>query len=786
MRYSVLARAMLVSTSLLAASAAQAQQDAASDSTSPNASDDTEIVVTATRRAESLQDVPVAVDVVGGEAIEKYNLNDFKDIQALTPGLQLTNDSGRNNVATLRGITFDPDSGSSPAVDTFFNEIPVDPQTSFTSIYDIGQIEVLRGPQGLFRGRTSPAGSITLTTRKPNLSRPEGYVQLSGTNLDGVNFQGAASLPLATDVLAMRAAMVIDSNRANHIENVSGERSHNSTMSGRLSIAYAPSASFHADLMYQYLYADVRPFIAVFGAGNQPSLLDPSRSGPAISIDDRLSMSEAAPRFQNRTHLVTLQTEYDFGGASLVYNGGYQDTQLTQYRDQDPANAVPNYALPQTVRTGYRVWSNELRLQSNGDGRLTWFIAGNYNWQKNPVTFDQRNDQFVGLAFTPLPPSLGAIPVIVNGVIDIKTNNYSLAGSVGYELIDGLTLTAGVRHTWYDVDRTQVTSVAAAGGPASVSTNSSTIRDRYFTGGASLSWEATPDLTAYLSYGRSARPGVFAVGVSVPLDPQYLQTPMEKSDGFEAGVKANLFDRHASLNLAAFYQKFDNYIAYAPALTTNSSRVPGLVDPVTAPLPTYGNAIAKGVEVQFSAHPSRNFDFSVNASYADSHYDNAAIYCNDYNGDGMPDSTGTPRVPGTAQVARCTTSERLAQVPKFNLSSTAELRVPLGSWEGFGRTLVSYRPGRFSTLDNYDYRAFTNVNLYLGVRGPDASWEIAVFARNLLDQTRASSVSPGFGQFGTTDYSVYPPVSGAPFNSGYRTAVINSPREFGASINFKW
>lgn len=88
---------------------------------------------------------------------------------------------------------------------------------------------------------------------------------------------------------------------------------------------------------------------------------------------------------------------------------------------------------------------------------------------------------------------------------------------------------------------------------------------------------------------------------------------------------------------------------FAPGLTTNSSRVPGAVDTATAPLPTFGDAISKGIEVQLGFQPSQWVDFNVNATYADAHYDNAQLYCNDYNGDGIPDSIGTPAFLGPSK-----------------------------------------------------------------------------------------------------------------------------------------
>lgn len=760
----------------------EAAQDAA-----PAGPAGADIIVTATRRSESLQKTPVTVNVVGGADLKKYNLFDFKDIQALTPGLQLSNDDGRSNSATLRGINFDPDSGTLPAVDVFFNEISVDPQTAFTSIYDVSQIEVLRGPQGLYRGTSSPAGSITLTTAKPNLDKNEGYVQATGSSLAGYNFQGAASLVLKKDVLAMRAAIDVDGNRANGVRNVSGERGRNRTESARLSLSYQPTSNFHADLMYQYLTSDVRPFIAVFGAGNQPSLLDPSRSGPALTLDDRRSVTEGAPRFQNETHLVTFHASYDFGGANLIYNGGYQNTQLTQYRDQDVANAVPNYQLPQLVITPYYVWSNELRLESNSDGPLTWALSGNYDRQLDPTTFSQRNDQLLGTAFTPIPPAFGVVPVQVDGSTRIIDKTHSVAGSASYAFTPRLKLMAGLRYTWFHINQ-PVETVVTAAGTTFDSITPLRYDTRFLTGGANLSYEVTPDVSVYASYGRSARPGAQAVGVSVPLDAKYLQTPDETSNGGEFGIKTKMLNGALTLNGDIFYQKFNNYISYAPCLTSNSSQVPGVVDTSCAPLPTFGNAISKGLEIELDAHPTRNFDFGLSASYADAHYDHAQVYCNDYNGDGVPDSNGTPSVPGTEQVATCTRNDRLAQVPKFNLSGNAELRQPIGDdMDGFIRTLVTYRPAFYSQDDDYNFRAYTNIALYVGLRGQGSKWEASLFVKNLLDQTRVTSVSQGTGQYGTVDYSdPLAPVSGAPFDSGYRTAVINLPREFGATLAFHW
>jgi len=797
MKSQALKFSLMISGSLLAAlvpAAAYAQETPAANDAPQADSESTDnvIIVNATRQSQSLQDTPMAVDVVTAEDVSKLNIFDAKEIQNLAPGLQLTNNDGRSNIATLRGVTFDPDSGSSPAVEVFLNEVSTDAQTAFTAIYDIGQIEILRGPQGLFRGKTSPAGAILFGTQRADVDEFTGYMQATATDRHAVNAQGAANVVLVPGKLGLRTALLYDRNRVAGVRRLNGEYSSSDTMSARATLTYDDGA-FNANLMYQYLNSDTHPYIASFGPGRAPSigLGDPSRSGPPLTLEDRTSVTEGVFRFQNNSHFTTLNASYDLGAARLVYNGGYQYSKLAQSRDQDVANAVPNYVNVQKLDVIYKTWNNELRLESNPDSRFTWALAANYRYQKNRVPLTQNSNQLFALNFVgPIPPSVTFFPVDVAVDIGITTKEYGVAGTVGYELADGLKFTGGIRHTWSNVSREQATSVTlpSLGLQLPTTIDSSDLHKRAFTGGANLSWEVTPDFTAYASYGHSFRPGVFAVGVTSPLDARFLTTPDEKSDGGEVGFKANFLDRKVSLNVAGFYQKFSNYIAYRPAIVTDSNR-DGIVDAGTAPLPFAGNAISKGVEVQFTARPTDNFDLAVNGSYADSRYDNALIICNDFNRDGQPDAIGAPAVQTGKQVSECVSNDRLAQVPRFALNAQGELRLPLGSVTPFVRGLVNYRPGFYSSNDDYQYRAYTKVDLFVGVRDDEGRWELTAFAKNLLNQTRALSVSQGNFQQGTAelDFTFSPTGrAGIPFDSGYRTANISPPREFGVTAKFNW
>ncbi|QGP79421.1 TonB-dependent receptor [Sphingobium sp. CAP-1] len=786
---------VLLATTVMTAAPAAMAQNAGAEGESVAADN---IVVTATRRDTSLQDTPLAVNVVTSEKLQQLKIFDIKDISSVAPGLELTNTQGRNNVATLRGINFNPDAGGQAAVDVFLNEIPADAQTVFTAIYDLGQIEVLRGPQGLFRGRTSPAGSILIGTRKANVDDFEGYVQGTMSDQHAGNFQGAANLPIVPGRLALRTALLYDYNAGAGVTNIDGSRTDNKTISGRASLAYRDEA-LSVDLAYQYLNADNRPWIAAFGPGRQPSTASPARSGPPLTLDDRTSVTEGANRFQNETHFLTLNARYDLGAAQLVFNGGYQHTDLTQVRDLDVTNAVPGEQRTQAIAPTYKVWNGELRLESSPGSPLIWSASGVYQKNETFTSVAQNNDGYFSNATTPTLPSVRVIRQFVTQGIDQSAEQYGFAGTVGYKFADAVTVTGGLRHMWYSNDKTTEQLITRATfvnnvrngavlviGPTT--TVEPTRRQKALTGGANINWEVTPDLNVYASYSHSFRPGVRAAVLPQGFPSALGEVPSETSDGGEIGFKSTLFDRKLTLNAAVFYQKYDNFISFVSGVVVDTD-LNGIADTSGgANVPVSGKASSRGVEAELGFRPNRNIDLSVNAAYADTHWDGATIFCNDFNRDGVPDATGAPAVQTGQVISSCTTNDRIAQVPRFSLSANGEIRIPTGSdLQPFLRGLVNYRPGFTSQADSYDYSAFTKVDLFVGLRGGKA-WEVTAFVKNLLDQTRALSVSQGNGQVATVERigNVNTGRAGVPWDSGYRTASITPPREFGVSLSYRW
>jgi iron complex outermembrane receptor protein len=759
-----------------------------------------EIVVTANRRNENLINVPMTVNVVTGQDLKKLNLFDVKDIQQLAPGLELTNDVGRNNVATLRGITFDPDSGTSPAVDVYYNEIPVNAQTAFTAIYDIGQIEVLHGPQGSLRGRTSPAGAITIASRKPDLNDTNGYAQLTGTDRNAQNLQGAVSIPIVDDKLAIRAAMLIDHNRLNQVYDVNnGRRSRSNTESARLSIAWKPVETVRVDLSYQYLNADNYQFAQAIGPGNQPSLFSPELSGPPATIKDRIATGEGLQRFQNNSHLLTGSVSWDINDTNtLSFLGGYQHAVLDQRQDLDPQNAVPGYVQEQHTVSPYISKTAELRLESHRSGFWNYSLDAFYTKQSGTTVVHQPNNVFFGdTTFnTPYPYSFGLnLPIDVDVIVPSNSQTFAIAGSNRFQFTDKLKLEVAARYTWYrNVNSTFLgtssTGAPALGIPAFDSAPTETIlpenrlkKPKALTGSATLTYTITPDAVAYVNYGRSYRPGSVQFA-SVPVDNSLLVTKNETSNAIEVGFKTSFFDRKVSFNVDGFYQKFHNYIGrtvQAVYILGNIDPNTGLRSPTSTQINFNGNAEIKGVEATLSGRPTRDLDLGISVSYVKARYKNALAPCDDFNGDGIPNSDGAPVVTGSGNVSFCRLNSRLADVPNFHLTSNGEYRFHTGDYTPFVRYLFSYTPKVFSYTSDYTFRDRENLNLYVGVQGPRDRWELTAFVKNVLNQQRITTY--GTGAIGT---STFTGGNGPSFFPGYAGVNVTVPREFGGTLSFNF
>lgn len=759
--------ALLVSTALVSfvSAPASSQQAGGNAAEVPAAAPDDqsadagEIIVTAQKRAERLQDVPRTVDVVTGDAIEKLNLRNFTEIAQLAPGLSLDASEPTTSKITLRGVGFDPGSASSPTVDAYFNETPLDLNSAFRALYDVGQIEVLRGPQGTLRGRTSPSGAITIASRRADLRDIGGYAQQTFTTQEGINTQGALNVPIVNDVLAVRVAGLFDRNIGLGGRNIAnGVDDRDRTESARASVAFRPLSSLTLNATYQYMNNRTTSSPLLFTLPGQTT-------NPILTPGDRTAKVTRPGLYGYKAHLVSWSADWDLGAAALSYIGGYQ--KIDRSRDTDIAygGSLPGFSQAQTFNSDYRQFSQELRLTSTGARFWNYLFGGYYEDSESSTAVAQQ--QFIPIG-TVFPRDLLGFNVGIG--IPGKTKTWAAFTDQRFQLTDKLQVQAGLRYQETKRDSDFVVTLSGPIFPApivssNISPENRRATYRQLTGGASVKYDFSRDLTAYATYGRSYRPGgVNAAGAA--LDESLLVFQPETSDNYEIGLKGGLLNRRVTFSVAVYQQDFKDYLAYTGAFLAVSTAKDGVVDN-NAAFTFNADARVRGIEATINGQIGDHLSLGVNATYNDAKFKNALAPCNDFNGDGVADSVGTPRVAVGQNVSTCRQNGRLSDQAPWGLSVNGEYHTPVGQGrEFFLRGLANYVPKRTDPFQNIRYDDLLNNSVFVGFRGEDDLYEFSFFGKNLANV--ATLTTRGAAQL---DYSFIP--------SGYSVGTPVRPREFG-------
>lgn len=777
-----------------------------------------EVVVTARRKQETTQDVPVTVNTVDSEALQDFNIREMEDVAGMVPGLNLEADPTAPK-ASMRGVRFDTFSGHSPTVEFYLNDAPVSPLTSLQAMFDVGQVEVLRGPQGTLRGKTAPSGSITVATRRPDLEEFGGYVDVTATDLDGRNVQAAVNVPIIENVLGLRVAGFQEENAGNHLENAFTRHSSESESQGyRVTLDYLPTQNIDISLMHQKLEPERWRYKQVESA----NVADPALPESEVLIvpNDRLSVLDQADYSRQELESTTLNMSWHVGQHQLSYVGILDETINTKpLVQQDETNAIDSSFPDEWQNVGQtnisisKGVSHELRLQSaeplfNG---LLDYVVGALN------TDDDANVDMISRTRiqVQIPSEMAGlepgffVPVshIVNETpLDITApgSESSYFGNLTWYLTDSTEVSGGVR-------RINIKSAnrLAIGGNALADTSEDQDATVY---SFSAKHDLNDDMMAYFSYGTSYRAGVDVIGeFSVqksPLQIKFTDLPAEESESFEIGVKSMLLDNRLRLNATAFHQTFDNYpyrpptqgIFYRRFVQTGTD--PDTGEPEVSPTVERFNFVApvpvevNGIELEVAYLASENFDLHSVFSYAKGEINNGLIPCNDYlPNDGVPDSSGT--VPTLEDIASATDGENLtacqasyrsSSAPLWSNTIRSEYRFDMMGMESYVRGLwKSYGDSRNDpthSLDDVD--AYNIFDLYAGIRGSSRSWEAMVYVKNVTDVQRVTNrlSTPGSVSYIAINGATGQQMGNETVVSDYRQIEMNAPREFG--VNFRY
>ena len=785
------------SVSLLSLASPAWAEEAATDD-----SDNGEIIVSARRRDEVLQDVPIVINAVTSETIEKLNLRKFEDIQSVVPGLQMKNNAnGIGTVSSVRGVNFDVNvSGNSGTIEYYFNDASISSGALFNAMFDIGQIEVLRGPQGTLRGRASPSGSITIGTRKPNLESFGGFVDATANSIDGENLNAALNIPVWRDKIAVRVSGLLDWNQGNRVRSLNSQiEPSDRTKAGRISLRAEPFDFLSLSGTYQYVERASRTFGQVESFRNIVLTV----ADGAIHIDpaDRLSNSKSPTSNTQKFQIFNWQAQLRYAGQKLVYIGSYATQDLLSIgADADGAVLFPALSITGRTKTDSTARTHEIRLQN--DDRVAGmfdYVVGYFYQSLDSVPGSGKGTTLANNTILNIPgrPISLIVTPIIQGSSSVEKSYF---GNVIAHIGDATELSAGARHISYSSDH--VLSINGVFNPAANYTDS---YEKWIYN-ASLKHRFSPNILAYASFGTSWRPGGVAVGdFSVNQSQREFdmthQGP-ETSKSYEIGIKTNFLNNRARFNISAYQQDYDGYpfhpnstIYYLSFTQSGANQLPA----VSAGGAAF-NFVAEtkvrvhGVEAEASFQVTPHFNLGGTLNYALGRIKDGILPCNDLNGDGIADVlSAAPTVAQllaipnyvTNHLALCTGSPRSSFSPVWSGTAHFDYNLPLekafGGTEAFARGLLSYNGSTENDPNNAfdDIGSYARFNLYMGLRKPDGRWEISFYGKNLFNGLNVTS--RGTAQQGTSFQSA---TGAQTVLSPYVGISTTEPREFGITMRF--
>ncbi|WP_246844894.1 TonB-dependent receptor [Altererythrobacter sp. TH136] len=750
------------------------------------ARDEDAIVVTATRRSQQAQDVPIAVSVVGGEHIDSTGSFNVGRLQQLTPTLQFYSSNPRNTAVNIRGIGVPfglTNDGIEQGVGIYIDDVYNSRVASATfDFLDVAQIEVLRGPQGTLYGKNTTAGAINITTRQPTFEF-EGRAEVSIGNRGFRQAKAAVSGPLS-DTVAARLA-ISSTGRDGTIYNVTSQRPINEqdNLGLRGQILWQPSSSIDLTLAGDYSKQDPECCGTVFvrtGATQRPlarqfAALAAAQNYAPVSTDpfDRLTDLDASLNAGNKLGGVSLRANWDVGPGTI--------TSVTAWRfwDWKPENDRDFTGLPVTTESNnpsqQDQWTQEFRFAGTV-GDLD-FVLGAFGFKQKVRTQGLQEQGPVASRWL-LSGALANDPTVLDGLRaenDIRLDNVSAAlfGRASWHVTDALTITPGVRLNYDKKDGLYDSVVTnGAGQLVTFASNDPRIvaqrgvlapqrfevayRDWNIGYDLSVAYELNPDVLAYATYAKTFKSGGVNLN-GVPADAQ--GNPIlaagtvdpEAVRHYEAGLKSQFWDRRITANLAAFRTDIANY----QALVTN-----GQLGVLRGYLASAEAVRTQGAEIDLSLRPSERFNLYVNGAYTDAKYRNFvdAPCPPELSGGTVAGPGQTPSQPGTpggTSPANCDISgQRLPGVSKWSFSFGGEANLPatvLGlpgqaylGYDGSYRSDFSSNPtpSAYTWVDGYSLH-----NFRLGFRSEEGfnlfGWVRNAFGERYFEQLQVPSGNTG-------------------------------------------
>ncbi len=676
----------------------------AQEASTAGAVENEEIVVTARKRTESLQDVPAAISQLSGATLERTGARGIEDIVRMVPGFTMSDSTVPGAPSfNVRGVSTSTAIESvQPSVGFYIDELPaLEVTNAFTpnlNLVDIERVEILRGPQGTLFGSGSLSGAVRVITRKPDPKGFEGYVEATGTAVTdgdlGYGLEGMLNIPLS-DRAAMRF-VAYDRERPGYTDNLArgvDDVGTARTSGGRLSLRVLPTDNLTvtAGLIYQLDKV----------ADTNAAFYDTSLGG-AREWD-----AQTPNRGRFETAIASTTVEYDFGGASLISATNYADKDVFFAFDASGLGSALGAPGTETfsdtsVRT--KIFSQEVRLTSQGSGPLRYVLGAFY------VSRDQAFGQQVR---NPVVEGLFDLPNLLNLDMENSSREMALFGEVSWAMTDRLELTAGARAFRNTFNLQAETSGLLNGGLTTVDERKT---EKSITPRFGAKFKVAPDISLYATASQGYRIGQANLTISTA-QPTYLSDSLWN---YEVGIKSELFDRRLRLNISAFHIDWKNIqVGLRSAL--------GSIYTGNA-----GTAESDGVEIEALFKVTRELDFSTAIAITDARLTQDVP---DLNEPGPPASG-------------VRSGDRLPGSPRFTIANAVQYARELGEGRAIDLRLdhqyIGKSYNRFTRVGALELGGYNVFDLSAGLTV--GTVQVRAFVKNIADSKGVMNAT--FDNFG--------------------------------------
>ncbi|HVK81324.1 MAG TPA: TonB-dependent receptor [Verrucomicrobiae bacterium] len=691
-----------------------------------------ELIVTAQKRAEALEDVPVSISVLTADSLESSGITNALGLNNMAPALRISSgDAASSPKLYIRGVglsDFNPN--ASGAVGIYQDGVYIgSPLAQLSGFYDLAQVEVLRGPQGTLYGRNTNGGAINITTARPTFDfTSNARVEYGEDN--AVSFQGGIGGPIVDNLLAFRIAGQWVSSDGYTYDRVTGDDLNATEYFGaRAALLFTPTNDLS-------IYAQVSQF-ENHGDATAPQHRALFPSSPAVTgsdgyclpsayssglctdllgyadTDDDIRAGAYGPDSGGDTVYVRaghVQLDWTLGDVDLVAISSYQRADRDGYENTDssPINMIEiNY------NSHSHAFTQEFRLQSNDPGAALRWVAGVF-YMDETIQDNSTQDVLRALRAPTVGNPLGIDPVNSIAVFGYpytqQTESLAVFGQADFNITERLIGTFGLR--WSEDVRDFDYRSEIEYGLIPILDYRAEESFSAWSGRLGLRYELTPDSNVYATYSRGFKSGGFFGGLATTLD-QLEPYDNEQLDAYEIGFKGLFLDRALRLSTAAFYYDYQDQQVFAQVLRAGVT---------TLVLDNAGSSTVYGGEIEASWSPSEALSLQAGVSLLHAEFEEFISEGQDYGGN------------------------RLPQAPEVSFNTGGSYSIPLPS----GNEIVINADATYSSkiyFDNSNAERLSqdgvwNTNGQISWRSESGGIEAGIFARNMFDEEWIVAISP--------------------------------------------